>query len=72
MPRVVALTQLRRRYSMMDRQLERDNNRLRVLIETMQRDGRPERDIEKVIRKASGRLHRDTNRPSRRLIAGRR
>ena len=56
---------------MMDRQLERDNNRLRVLIETMQRDGRPERDIEKAIRKASGRLHRDTNRPSRRLIAGR-
>ena len=57
---------------MMDRQWERDNNRLRVLIETMQRDGRPERDIEKVIRKASGRLHRDTSRPSRRLIAGRR
>ena len=53
---------------MMDRQLERDNNRLRVLIETMQRDGRPERDIEKAIRKASGRLHTDTGRPSRRLV----
>ena len=57
---------------MMDQQLERDNNRLRVLIETMQRDGRPERDIEKAIRKASGRLHRDTSRPSRRLVGGRR
>jgi hypothetical protein len=53
---------------MMDRQLERDNNRLRVLIETMQRDGRPERDIEKAIRKASGRLQRDTGRPARRLV----
>ena len=52
---------------MMDRQLERDNNRLRVLIETMQLDGRPERDIEKAIRKASGRLHTDMSRPSRRL-----
>ena len=53
---------------MMDRQWERDNNRLRVLIETMQRDGRTERDIEKAIRKASGRLHGDTSRPSRRLV----
>ena len=53
---------------MMDQQLERDNNRLRVLIETMQRDGRPERDIERAVRKASGGLHRDTSRPSRRLV----
>ena len=53
---------------MMDRQLDRDNDRLRVLIETMQRDGRPERDVEKAVRKASGNLHRDTSRPSRRLV----
>jgi hypothetical protein len=53
---------------MMDRQLDRDNDRLRVLIETMQRAGKPERDIETAIRKASGGLHRDTSRPSRRLI----
>lgn len=53
---------------MTSRELDKDNNRLRVLIETMQRDGRPERDIETAIRKASGGLHRDTSRPSRRLV----
>ena len=52
---------------MMDQQLERDDNRLRVLIETMQRDGRPERDVEKAVRHAARGLQRDTGRPSRRL-----
>lgn len=53
---------------MTNREIDQDNNRLRVLIETMQRDGRPERDIETAIRKASGGLHRDASRPSRRLV----
>lgn len=54
---------------MMDQQLERDNDRLRVVIETMQRDGRPERDVEKAVRQAARGLHRDASRrPSRRLV----
>ena len=53
---------------MIDRELDRDNDRLRVLIETMQRGGRPEREIETAVREASSRLHRDTSRPSRRLL----
>jgi transcriptional/translational regulatory protein YebC/TACO1 len=53
---------------MTGRQLEQDNNRLRVLIETMQCDGRPEREIEKAVRKASDGLHRATSRPVRRLV----
>jgi hypothetical protein len=52
----------------MDRELDRDNDRLRVLIETMQRGGRPEREIETAVLEASGRMHRDASRPSRRLV----
>jgi len=54
---------------MMEQQLERDNDRLRMVIETMQRDGRPERDVEKAVRQAARGLHRDAGcRPSRRLV----
>ena len=53
---------------MVEPELDRDSDRLRLLIETMQRGGRPEREIETLIREASGRMHRDTSRPSRRLV----
>ena len=66
--RAVALTQLRRRY-LMDRELDREHkDRLRLLIETMQRAGRSERYIERAVLKASRRTKRDASRPSRRLV----
>lgn len=57
----------------MDRELDREQkDRLRLLIETMQRAGRSERHIEKAVLKASRRTRRDVSRPSRRLVRFRR
>ena len=50
----------------MDHELDRDDYRLRVLIERMQREGRPERDIEAAVRAATTRIERGRRRPSRR------
>ena len=50
----------------MEHELDRDDYRLRVLIERMQREGRSERDIEAAVRAATGRIERDRRRPSRR------
>ena len=44
---------------------DRDDYRLRVLIERMQREGRSERDIEAAVRAATVRIERE-RRPSRR------
>lgn len=53
---------------MIDRELDRDDNHLRVLIETMQREGRTEHEIETAVIQADGRTKRDASRPSRHLI----
>jgi len=50
----------------MDHELDLDDYRLRVLIERMQREGRPERDIEAAVRAATARIERTNRRPSRR------
>lgn len=50
----------------MDYELDRDDYRLRVLIERMQREGRSERDIEAAVRAASVRIERERRHPSRR------
>ena len=52
----------------MDRELDRDDNHLRVLIETLQREGRTEHEIEAAVLEASDRVTRAANRPSRHLI----
>ena len=52
----------------MERELDRDDYTLRVLIETMQREGRSERAIETAVREASGQMQRAASRPSRRLV----
>ena len=49
----------------MDHELDLDDYRLRVMIERMQREGRPERDIVAAVRAAS-RIERTSRRPSRR------
>ena len=43
---------------------DRDDYRLRVLIERMQREGRSEGDIEAAVRAASVRIDREQRRPS--------
>lgn len=50
----------------MEHELDREDYRLRVLIERMQREGRPERDIEAAVRSATARIERGSRRPSRR------
>ena len=53
---------------MIDRELDREDNHLRVLIETLQREGRSEHEIETAVLQASGRARRDPNPTSRHLI----
>ena len=53
---------------MIDRELDREDNHLRVLIETLQREGRSEHEIETAVLEASGRAKRDASRTSRHLI----
>jgi hypothetical protein len=53
---------------MMDRTHDRDDTNLRVLIETMQRAGRTEHEIETAVIEASGRAVRDAKPTSRHLI----
>ncbi len=53
---------------MIDRELDREDNHLRVLIETMQRAGRTEHEIETAVVQASGRAKRDASPASRHLI----
>jgi len=50
----------------MDREFERDDYTLRLLIEDMQRQGRSERDIEAAVRAASRRLGYHGSQPARR------
>ena len=50
----------------MEYEQDRDDYRLRVLIERMQREGRSERDIEAAVRAATVRTEREHQRPSRR------
>ena len=52
----------------MEQELTRDDEHLLVLIETMQRDGRLEHEIEDAVLRASGRARRDPSRTSRHLI----
>ena len=49
-------------------QTTRDTEHLLVLIETMQREGRQEHEIEDAVLRASRRAHQDLTRPSRHLI----
>ncbi len=53
---------------MLDREFDRDDNHLRVLIETLQREGRTEHEIEAAVIEAADRVTRVANRPSRHLI----
>ena len=52
----------------MDRETDRDDNHLRVMIETMQREGRREHEIVTAVLEASGHVKRASSRPSRHLI----
>jgi len=52
----------------MDHEITRDDEHLLVLIETMQREGRQEHEIENAVLHATGRTRRDVSRPSRHLI----
>jgi hypothetical protein len=52
----------------MDTEKDRDDNRLRVLIETMQREGRREHEIVAAVLEASGHVKQASSRPSRHLI----
>jgi hypothetical protein len=49
----------------MDTQLDREEYRLRVLIEQLQQEGRSEHEIERAVRDASGRLQRERRRGER-------
>ena len=53
---------------MTDHELDREDDRLRVLIETLQREGRSEHQIETAVLQASGRTKRDASPTSRHLI----
>lgn len=46
----------------MDSQVDRDDYRLRVLIEQLQQAGRTEHEIERAVREASGRIGREQRR----------
>ena len=59
-------TENREKRNTMDHELDRDDYRLRVLIERMQREGRPERDIEAAVRSASAPMERGSRNRSRR------
>ena len=50
----------------MEHELDRDDYRLRVLIERMQQEGSTEREIVAAVRAASRRIERESKRPSRR------
>ena len=50
----------------MEHELDREDYRLRVLIERMQQEGRGEREIVAAVRAASRRSERDSRGPSRR------
>ena len=49
----------------MDTQLDREEYRLRVLIEQLQHEGRSEHEIERAVREASGNLERERRRAGR-------
>jgi hypothetical protein len=51
-----------------DTEMERNDNHLRVMIETMQREGRREHEIVAAVLEGSGRLRQASNRPSRHLV----
>ena len=53
---------------MTDQEMNREDDHLRVLIETLQREGRSEHEIETAVLQASGRARRDPNPTSRHLI----
>jgi hypothetical protein len=50
----------------MEHEFDRDDHHLRVLIERMQQEGHPERDIAAAVRAASRRIEREERRPARR------
>ncbi len=52
----------------MDQEMNRDDQHLLVLIETMQRAGRTEHEIETAVLQATGRAKRDASPTSRHLI----
>jgi IS30 family transposase len=60
----------------MDDNFDRDDHRLRVLIERMQQEGHSERDIAAAVRTAARRIEREErrpdNRPNRLSVFGRR
>ena len=49
----------------MDHEFDRDDHHLRVLIERMQQEGHPERDIVAAVGAAARRIERDERRPTR-------
>lgn len=49
----------------MELELERDDYRLRLLIEQLQHEGRNEHEIERAVREASGRMRRERPQPAR-------
>jgi hypothetical protein len=53
---------------MTDNELNREDDHLRVLIETLQREGRSEHEIETAVLQASSRAKRDASATSRHLI----
>lgn len=52
----------------MEREFDREDYGLRVLIETMQTQGRTGREIEAAVREASGQWRPAERRPSRHLL----
>jgi hypothetical protein len=50
-----------------DEDQDREDYRLRVLIETMERQSRPEQEIHTAVRGEARRMQRDTSRPRRTL-----
>ena len=52
----------------MEQEVTREEEHLLVLIETMQREGRQEHEIEDAVLRATGRRRHDARRPSRHLI----
>ena len=50
----------------MEPNLDREDYRLRLLIEQLQHQGRSEHEIERAVREASGRVRRERPQPARR------
>ena len=49
----------------MDSSLDREEYRLRVLLEQLQHEGRSEDEVERAVRQASGRMQRERRRSGR-------